>query len=78
MNPVLQRDKIRRLRAVGDDLCAEGQGEAEKSSKTTASDIAKVTARPGGRQEDDAEGETKVAIEKELRAQRSDKEQSIT
>lgn len=29
------------------------------------------------RQEDDAEGETKVAIEQELRAQRSDKEQSI-
>lgn len=29
------------------------------------------------RQEDDAKGETKVAIEKELRAQRSDKEQSI-
>lgn len=49
---MLQRDKIRRLRAVGEDLrdlCAGGQGEAEKSSKAAASDIAKVTARPGGK-----------------------------
>lgn len=47
---MLHRDEIRRLRAVGEDLkdlCVEGQGEAEKSSKDTASDIAKVTARPG-------------------------------
>lgn len=29
------------------------------------------------RQEDDAEGEEKVVIEKELRAQRSDKEQPV-
>lgn len=51
MNPVLQRNKIRRLRAVGEDLkdlSAEGQGEAETSSKAMASDTAKVTARPGG------------------------------
>lgn len=49
---------------------------AENSSKAMASDAGKVTARPGREgQEDDAEGEKKVAIEKELRAQRSDKEQ---
>lgn len=29
------------------------------------------------RQEDDAEGQEKVAIEKELRAQKSDKEQRV-
>lgn len=51
MSPVLQRDKIRRLRAAGEDLkdlCAEGQGQAEKSNKATVSDMAKVMERPGG------------------------------
>lgn len=51
MDPVLEREKSRRLKAVGEVLkalsCAEGQGEAEKSSKATASDTAEVTARPG-------------------------------
>lgn len=48
---MLEREKIRRLKAVGEVLkefsCAEGKGEAENNSKATASDTAKVTARPG-------------------------------
>lgn len=51
MDPVLKREKSRRLKAVGEVLqelsCAEGQGEAENSGKAMASDTAEVTARPG-------------------------------
>lgn len=74
------RATIRILRAVGGDLkdlCAEGWGVAEKSSKATALIQPRSLQGRVERQEDAAEGETKVALEKELRAQRSDKEQSI-
>lgn len=86
MDPGLEREREEssRLKAVGEILRefsfsgGHGMGMAENSSKVMASDAGKVMARPDReRQEDDAEGEKKVALEKELRAQRSDKEQCV-
>lgn len=81
MDPVLKREKSRRLKTVVEVLkklapVQRGKGRLKTAAKPQP--VIQLRSQQGqaGRQADDAEGE-KVAIEKELRAQRSDKEQCV-